>query len=133
MTLDFDPLGKLLVVHGFNVAGAILVAFVGWWAAGVVERLSRRALVRVAHTDGTVAGFLSSFARYAVLVVADEAAELVGGERTLGAVIGGFILIVQYFVILPPFAWLAKRVERRESPGWTSICPQPNRSLQRQY
>jgi hypothetical protein len=51
----------------------------------------------------------------------------------LGAVFAGFILTVQYFVILPPFAWLAKRVERRESPGWTSICPQPNRSLQRQY
>ena len=50
--------------------GAILVAVVGWWTAGVVERLSRRALVRVAHTDGTVAGFLSSLARYAVLVVA---------------------------------------------------------------
>jgi small conductance mechanosensitive channel len=70
MTLDFDRLGNLFAVYGFNVAGAILVAFVGWWAAGVVERLSRRALVRVAHTDGTVAGFLSSFARYAVLVVA---------------------------------------------------------------
>src|SRR6266851_7322036 len=51
----------------------------------------------------------------------------------LGAVIAGFILTIQYFVILPPFAWLAKRAERRESPGWTPISPQPNRSLQGQY
>jgi hypothetical protein len=51
----------------------------------------------------------------------------------LGAVIGGFLLTVQYFVVLPPFAWLAKRSEHRELPGWTPIPPQRNRSLQRQY
>jgi rubrerythrin len=51
----------------------------------------------------------------------------------LGAVIGGFILTVQYFVVVPPFAWLAKRAERRESPGWTPISAQRNRSLHRQY
>src|ERR1700730_18487100 len=96
MTLDFDPLGKLLGVHGFNVAGAILVAFVGWWAAGVVERLSRRALVRVAHTDGTVAGFLSSFARYAVLVVAAIITmPLIGIQATsLVAVLGAASLAI---------------------------------------
>jgi len=70
MTLDFDRLGNLFAVYGFNVAGAILVAVVGWWMARVVERLWRRALVRLAHTDGTVAGFLSSLARYTVLIVA---------------------------------------------------------------
>jgi hypothetical protein len=51
----------------------------------------------------------------------------------LGAVIGGFLLTIQYFVVLPPFAWLAKRAERRELQGWTPISPQRNRSLQRQY
>jgi hypothetical protein len=51
----------------------------------------------------------------------------------LGAVLGGLILTVQYFVVLPPFAWLAKRAERRELPGWTPIPPQRNGSLQRQY
>ena len=55
------------------------------------------------------------------------------GAAALGAVMGGFILTVQYFVILPPFAWLAKRAERRESPGWAPVSPQPNRPLQRQY
>ncbi len=51
----------------------------------------------------------------------------------LGAIIGGFILTVQYFLILPLFAWLAKRGERREHRGWTPISPERNRSLQRQY
>jgi hypothetical protein len=27
-----------------------------------------------------------------------------------------------YFVVLAPFAWLAKRAERREPVGWTPIA-----------
>jgi rubrerythrin len=51
----------------------------------------------------------------------------------LGAVIGAFILTVQYFVVLPPFAWLAKRAERREPAGWSPIAAERNGSLRRQY
>ena len=51
----------------------------------------------------------------------------------LAGVIGGLMLTVQYFVLLPPFAWLAKRAERREPPGWTPISPERNDSLNRQY
>ena len=51
----------------------------------------------------------------------------------LAGVIGGLILTIQYFVLLPPFAWLAKRAERRELPGWTPISPERNDSLKRQY
>lgn len=51
----------------------------------------------------------------------------------LGAVIGGFILTVQYFVALPFFAWLAKRAERREVVGWNAISAQRSHSVQRQY
>jgi rubrerythrin len=36
----------------------------------------------------------------------------------LASVMGGVILTVQYFVLLPPFALLAKRAARRERPGW---------------
>jgi len=32
------------------------------------------------------------------------------------------MLLLLYAVALPPFAWLAKRAERRESPGWISIA-----------
>jgi hypothetical protein len=43
------------------------------------------------------------------------------------------ILTIQYFVFLPPFAWLAKRAARRDLPGWTPISPERNHSLKRQY
>ena len=31
-------------------------------------------------------------------------------------------LTAVYFVALPPFAWAAKRAERREPPGWRPIA-----------
>jgi rubrerythrin len=49
----------------------------------------------------------------------------------LAAVMGGIILTVQYFLLLPFFALLAKRAQRREIPGWVAI--KPNRSLKSQY
>ena len=35
---------------------------------------------------------------------------------------GTAILTIIYFVVLPPFAWLARRAERRELPGWQPIA-----------
>jgi len=40
----------------------------------------------------------------------------------LANVFGTAILTVIYFLVLPPFAWLAKRAERRETPGWQPIA-----------
>jgi hypothetical protein len=40
----------------------------------------------------------------------------------LANVVGTAILTVIYFVVLPPFAWLAKRAERRETAGWRPIA-----------
>ncbi len=52
----------------------------------------------------------------------------------LAGVIGGVLLTIQYFILLPPFALLAKRAHRREQPGWTPIAPERNTaSLKRQY
>jgi len=51
----------------------------------------------------------------------------------LAGIIGAFILTIQYFILLPPFAWLAKRAERREPPGWTPVSPRRNDLLKRQY
>jgi hypothetical protein len=51
----------------------------------------------------------------------------------LAGVIGGLILTIQYFVLLPPFALLAKRAERREPTGWIPISSDRNDSLKRQY
>jgi bacterioferritin (cytochrome b1) len=41
----------------------------------------------------------------------------------LAAVIGNVMLTVVYFVLVPPFAWLAKRSQRREPTGWIPIPP----------
>jgi hypothetical protein len=51
----------------------------------------------------------------------------------IAGILGSLLLTVQYFVLLPPFAWLAKRAARREPSGWTMISPGASRSLHRQY
>jgi hypothetical protein len=40
---------------------------------------------------------------------------------TCASVIGSGLLTVQYFIVLPPFAWMAKRSARREPAGWTPV------------
>jgi rubrerythrin len=49
--------------------------------------------------------------------------------------IGEAILTIQYFVVLPPFAWLAKRAARRERRGWSAVAPERNdaSAMRRQY
>ncbi len=51
----------------------------------------------------------------------------------LAGVIGTVILTLQYFVIVPPFAWLAKRAAARAPQGWTSVSPDRSGGLRRQY
>jgi rubrerythrin len=38
----------------------------------------------------------------------------------LGSLMGGVLLTLQYIILLPPFAWAAKRAERREPAGWVT-------------
>jgi hypothetical protein len=51
----------------------------------------------------------------------------------LTGILGSIMLTIQYFILLPPFAWLAKRAERREVPGWTLVSPERSESLDKQY
>ena len=51
----------------------------------------------------------------------------------LAGAIGSLILTIQYFIVIPPFAWLAKRAARREVDGWYAISSERNGSLRRQY
>jgi len=51
----------------------------------------------------------------------------------LAGVIGGVLLTIQYFVVLPPFAWLARRAARREPRGWVPIPVEERDALTRQY
>jgi rubrerythrin len=43
------------------------------------------------------------------------------------SVMGGLVLLVQYFVVLPVFALAAKRSARRDTQGWTSAAGRPHR------
>jgi len=48
-------------------------------------------------------------------------------------VFGTILLTVQYFILIPPFAWLAKRAMRREQAGWSTLPPETRDALRRQY
>jgi hypothetical protein len=41
---------------------------------------------------------------------------------SVAAVISTVILTALYFIVLPPFAWMARRTARREAAGWTPIA-----------
>ena len=51
----------------------------------------------------------------------------------LAGILGSMLLTIQYFVLLPPFAWLARRAARREACGWTVASSDQSDSLERQY
>lgn len=65
---DLDGLGDLLVLYGLNVIYALALLLIGWWLASVAERLVERAFAATRRVDPTIVGFLSSVARYTVLV-----------------------------------------------------------------
>jgi small conductance mechanosensitive channel len=94
--LDLDHLGGLVVVYGVNCLGAILIALVGWWVARLAERMSLRGLLSSSHMDRTVAAFLSSLVRYALLAVTLVLIlQVVGIQATsLVAVIGASSLAI---------------------------------------
>jgi hypothetical protein len=51
----------------------------------------------------------------------------------LGNLIGSVILTLQYFILVPPFAWIARRSARREQSGWSTCRPESARDLKSQY
>ena len=55
------------------------------------------------------------------------------GAAMLAGLLGGAVLTLMYFVLLPPFAWLAKRGERREPAGWIPISRARHDAPRSQY
>src|SRR3984893_8076589 len=51
----------------------------------------------------------------------------------MAGVMGAAMLTIMYFVLLPPFAWLAKRAAQREPRGWTPISRDRHDSPTSQY
>ena len=64
----FEQAVELITIYGLKVIGAITILIVGWWIAGRVRSLVKRALDRVERADEMLTSFFSSTARYAVLV-----------------------------------------------------------------
>ncbi len=53
-------------------------------------------------------------------------------SSAIAGVMGAAMLLVQYFVLLPPFAFFAKRAAKKERAGWTLPSGKP-RSASSQY
>ena len=51
----------------------------------------------------------------------------------LAALLGGIVLTVQYFLLLPWFAVAAKRAARREKGGWRACPARDQGALESQY
>ena len=51
----------------------------------------------------------------------------------LAEIIASVILTLQFYVLLPPFAWAARRQARAEAAGWTPIEAGRNGALDSQY
>jgi hypothetical protein len=51
----------------------------------------------------------------------------------VAGLLGAVSLTVVYFVVLPPFAWLARRAKKRELLGWTPISRDRRDSPTSQY
>ncbi len=54
-------------------------------------------------------------------------------STAIAGLMGALMLLVQYFVLLPPFALLAKRAAKKEREGWAEPPPPQTRSLTSQY
>src|SRR5262249_18266729 len=51
----------------------------------------------------------------------------------IAGLLGATMLTIVYFVVLPPFAWLARRAERQEPIGWRPISRKSRNSAWSQY
>jgi len=51
----------------------------------------------------------------------------------LAGLIGTVVLTLQYFLLLPLFAWISRRAAKREPEGWRMISPESARDLRGQY
>ncbi len=87
---------KAAGVFAKNLVLATLILVAGFWGAGILSRLARRALSRTGRIDETVVGFLSAITRYAVVVATVVAVLSQFGVETTSivAVLGAATLAV---------------------------------------
>ncbi|PTW62324.1 small conductance mechanosensitive channel [Breoghania corrubedonensis] len=94
--LQLATFTQMMARYGLSVVYAIIVLIVGWWAAGRIANVVRRACERSDHIDNTVTGFASSITRYSVIaLVIITVLQLFGFQTTsLVAVIGAASLAI---------------------------------------
>ena len=63
-----DTTMDVVATYGLKIVGAVIILFVGWTLAGFVHNAIMRAGRRSKHIDITLFSFVSSLAKYAVLV-----------------------------------------------------------------
>jgi hypothetical protein len=51
----------------------------------------------------------------------------------LAGLLGTIVLSLQYFILLPPFAWISRRAARREPEGWREPPAERSHDLSGQY
>jgi rubrerythrin len=51
----------------------------------------------------------------------------------IASVISRVVLTILYFVLLPPFAWMAKADARRDPPGWAPVTDRGVKAMKGQY
>lgn len=95
MMLDFETMTAFIVAYGMNFIGAIVVLLLGWWIAGTIQRMIQRSFSK-RRIDPTLTTFLSSFARYAILLLVFLVIlQLIGVQATsLIAVVGAASLAI---------------------------------------
>ena len=68
ITKALDTTMDVVAVYGLKIVGAVIILFVGWTLAGFVHNAIMRAGRRAKHIDITLFSFVSSLAKYTVLV-----------------------------------------------------------------
>ena len=66
---ELDRLAPLVVSYAWSAAGAIVILVLGFVLTGILSRWARNALERLPNVDATLAGFLGTAIRYALLVL----------------------------------------------------------------
>lgn len=64
-----DALVPLLVEHGLNLLGAILILILGFWLAGHLRNWTVRALARTKKFDDMLQNFFGAIVRYTVIII----------------------------------------------------------------
>jgi len=65
----FAILWALAIQYSLSVLGAVILIVLGWLLAGLLERWTRQALLRLSGVDDTLASFFGGVVRYGVLIL----------------------------------------------------------------